>query len=816
MNDAARGAYRFWLMNKRLFHSVGLLLLLQIMVLSSYAQNNQVIAGRIQTATGTVIPSATVELVETGVKTSTDAAGQFTFTGLNSQSYTLRVSAMGFRIIEKLVSGNDVSKGRLVITLELDDKQLEEVTVVAQSETDVKRNDAIKSAVIAMRENYQQSATITELINRSAGVRIRQTGGLGSATDLSLNGFQGKSIRYFKDGIPLDYLRDGYNMSSVPVNMLERVEVYKGVLPVSLGADALGGAVNLVSRKQVKPFAAVSYELASFNTHRATFNGMYTDTVKNWFGGVNSFFNHSDNDYEALVKVTDPVTRNQVNDRVSLFHNAFTSYYAEAFFGLTKRTWADEIKLSVTGFGLTREQQHPALMTDPYGAIQGRQSSVVPSLTYRKSVLNGKLRFNQFLVYNTINITRRDTVHGVYDWYGNFTPNPSRTGESRQPSLSDIDFSNFTSRSNIAYSLNSNHTLEFNHVITSFERTGRDPFGARFNGTTTDVLSVPASYTKVVSALGLESAIGPRLTNTLIGKFYRYNSSGIEAWQALSVSPSDRTRQSGMFWGIGNAVKYSLTDRSILRFSFEAANRLPEQDELFGDGVWVVPNFNLNPERSVNFNLGYRTEGNGIYTAEVNTFYRRTQDMVLLVPVLSPYAQFQNMENVQGYGLDADASLKVLKQFSLNGNFTWQSLRLYDLQGADNQWKEGARLRNTPYFFANLGVNGNFNRVLSENGRLNVYSYYNLVREYYLETIPSRLEPDGFLGIAGSASINTELIIPTQQLLSAGFTYFPGGNRYSLGFEAKNITNQDVYDNYRVQKAGRSFHLKLTYNITGK
>ena len=57
-----------------------------------------------------------------------------------------------------------------------------------------------------------------------------------------MNGFQDRAIKNFKDGIPMDYLGAGYNISLVPVNMLERVEVYKGVLPTALGADALGGA----------------------------------------------------------------------------------------------------------------------------------------------------------------------------------------------------------------------------------------------------------------------------------------------------------------------------------------------------------------------------------------------------------------------------------------------------------------------------------------------------------------------------------------------------------------------------------------------
>ena len=57
--------------------------------------------------------------------------------------------------------------------------------------------------------------------------------------------------------------------------MAERVEVYKGVLPVNLGADALGGAVNIVSRRDAN-YLDATYSFGSFNTHKVSVNGAYT------------------------------------------------------------------------------------------------------------------------------------------------------------------------------------------------------------------------------------------------------------------------------------------------------------------------------------------------------------------------------------------------------------------------------------------------------------------------------------------------------------------------------------------------------------
>ena len=124
----------------------------------------------------------------------------------------------------------------------------------------------------------------------------------------------------------MDYLGSGYNISLVPVNMLERVEVYKGVLPTSLGADALGGAVNLITKKSLYRYAEGSYEIGSFNSHRLSLNALYTDTTRRFFVGVDAFLNRSDNNYPVTVNVTDQETATQRPATVRLFHNRFTNY----------------------------------------------------------------------------------------------------------------------------------------------------------------------------------------------------------------------------------------------------------------------------------------------------------------------------------------------------------------------------------------------------------------------------------------------------------------------------------------------------------
>ncbi|MCF2517535.1 TonB-dependent receptor [Dyadobacter sp. CY351] len=778
------------------------------MRLPAAGQETTIISGIVQDGQGKPLPGASVTVMNTVKGTLTDSLGAFRITVPAMESYKIDIQHIGFKKLTRTIARKDIRKGGITFTLLDDQTQLSEVQVMGQSETQQAKLQPIKAEVINTKAVQQQPSSLVELMNRSAGIRIRQTGGLGSNSGLMMNGFQDRAIKNFRDGIPLDYLGAGYNISLVPVNMLERVEVYKGVLPTALGADALGGAVNMVTKKSLYRYAEASYEIASFNTHRASLNALYSDTTRHFFVGADAFLNRSDNNYKVDVTVTDQETAARTPATVRLFHNQFTNYYTEGYAGLTNLRWVDELRVGVTWFHINRQNQYGASMSQPFGASVSRQHSVIPTLRYRKKF--GRLGIDQFLTASNIHTAQVDTARGTYDWYGRFIPSPSRLGEiSMQGSLSDIKFSYFTSRTHLSYQAAENHLVEFNVVSTNIGRTGTDPMGLTLPGTGQDILSLPAKYYKIIGAAGVQSVfLNGKLTNNLIAKFFHYNTSTINVDMYGTALGEHRATSENSF-GIAEAVKFALTGNTFLRFSAEAATRLPEQDEMFGDGNFHRSNFLLTPEKSTNINLGFRTEKRNAYSLEVNTFYRITKDLILKVPIDFLFTQNQNVENVKGLGLEADLTVSLNRWLRANGNFTYQDFRLFDTQ---NRQTEKARLRNTPYFFANLGLNSTLNHI-GNNGKIHLYYFFTFVREYYLNYVPKNLEPDGFLGLWGKAKFDAPNIIPNQGLHSAGFTYHPGGERFSIGFQAKNFLNARIYDNFRIQNAGRSLHLKLNYTL---
>lgn len=780
------------------------------LAMQAYGQSAR-LSGVVQDERGQALAGASVSIGNTLASQVTDASGKFSFSGLPAGTYVLKVSHVGYAEHTETVTVKS-EPTTILIQLGPESRLLDDVIVTGRTETQQVREQAIRAVVVDTRAVAEQPTTLAELMNRSPGIRIRQSGGLGNAVDVSVNGFQGNSVQYFRDGIPLEYLGGGYGINNVPLNLLERAEIYKGVIPVSLGGDALGGAVNLVTPRRIGTQFNISYEIASFNTHIGNVSFYHADKRDQFFVGIDAFVNYSDNDYKAEVEISQ--NGSLVPATVRLFHNDYKQAFGEAYIGLQNQSWADELKLSIAAYGISRASQHPALMTNPYGAIRLRNDGIIPSIRYKKTVFDDRLSLDQFVSYSMTNRNRTDTVRGTYDWFGEFTPRAGGgIGESPNPSQSDIDFTNAISRTNVGFNVDQTHRLEANVVINYSRRIGSDPLGFRFAGTDIDVLSKEATYQKTVAGVMWESKwLDGRLTNQTSIKYFRFKSSGINAFLANDTDLNKFTTATDDNWGIGEAVKYQLNDRSFLRASAELTNRLPREEELFGNNDTRAPNFNLKPERSVNINLGYHYSAQ-TYSIEVGTFYRKTKGMILLVPIQSPFAQYQNLDSIRGYGFDIDLRYQPTKNITLVANTTWQDNRMADVGSPLYKWIEGTRLRNTPYFFANAGATANYENLFTNSDALKPYIHVNFIREFYLNYIPRDQEPKGFLGLFGPSGVKNDDLVPDQIFVSAGFNYWFPARNIGLGMEIKNLTDSKLFDYYKVQRPGRSIHFKINYYI---
>lgn len=267
-----------------------------------------------------------------------------------------------------------------------DSINLHEVKIMGKSKARKMHEQAYAISVVDLATKYQSASALNQVLNTVTSIKIREDGGLGSNYSFSMNGFSGNQVKFFIDGIPMDNFGSSFNLANISANMADRIEVYKGVLPVYLGSDALGGAVNIVTRTNAN-YLDATYSVGSFNTHRAAVNGVYT-SQRGFTMRANAFANYSDNDYEVWAPVVNLQTNKQEGEAwVKRFNDGYQSYGLKLETGVVRRSWADYLLVGIIASADKRNVQTGATMDAVYGGVKNRSWSLIPSVRYKKNDL---------------------------------------------------------------------------------------------------------------------------------------------------------------------------------------------------------------------------------------------------------------------------------------------------------------------------------------------------------------------------------------------------------------------------------------------
>ncbi len=755
-----------------------------------------------------------VYLVETNTKTLTDKAGNFIFENLAAGTYSIYPTYDGFQFPVKTVEVGVGEIAETTLYVGTMNYTLEEVKLRTLSLSEKLKNAAIKADVISVEANTRRANSVEDLVDKSPGVKIRNVGGLGSASNIIVGGFTGNAVKFLYDGVPIDYLGSNFGLTKVPTNAISRVEVYKGVLPTKIGVDALGSAINIVPKRSSKNSGTVSYETGSFNTHIATANANLK-LNEHFFLGINSFYNYSDNNYKVDNLPYKDQNSGQVNYiRERLFHNGFNQHSLEFSLEARELSWAESIELKVNSYGLKRDiQNDPFSRARPFGEVYRKESGdFIPSLKYKNHFLNNKLSINQFVVYSQINFEIFDQANNVYyDWKGmaHATNSGSEMGNLLlKDGYLNNNFKQFTTRTNLNYLINNYFQIENNTVYSHYNRSSN----------TNDLNIDGTVYDKLITNFALNTQFFERKleSNTqfkyLYGNFAgQYNASDNPLEENIVSKEVTNTGLS-----FSQALKYNINAKSYVRVSIENTFRLPEQQELFGDNNFIVANYELVPEESKNINLGYTYTGTN-FGFEINTYYRDTKNLIRLKDLNQYQATYLNLDNVKGFGVELQANYEPVANLLLGGNLTWNDFRLRSSEDSflNNQHFEDARIANMPFYFGNVSATYNFKELLKLSTDLSFFWDYSYVHQYYLDYIEQQFEPDGFLGLFGTSKINTSRIIPRQHTHNLGFIYVRDFSKQSVSFSAelKNAFDEDIYNEFKMQSPGRHFRMKIMYSF---
>jgi TonB family protein len=674
------------------------------------------------------------------------------------------------------------------------------VTVRGESGAERLRQSAQAVHVVDVAQAKQQTADLGEVLARSQGVGVQRSGGLGSPTRFSLNGLFDDQIRFFVDGVPMDLAGYPFGIANVPVNLIERVEVYRGVVPVRFGADALGGAVNLVTDDNVAgTHAAASYLTGAFGTHRLTLGGRHLHEPSGLFVRAGVFVDYADNDYPIDVNAADMVGRT-IRVKVNRFHDAYRAVGANVEAGVVNRPWARRLLLRVFTTDFAKELQNDLRMTTPYGEADYGASSVGGSLRYQNTFARGvSVEAVAGYAYSQDRFTDVSTCN--YDWFG-VCRNPEPPSGELKGIARDQRFDNNGAfgRATVAWRFHPQQVVRLALSPTFATRTGQERRlvspGLR------DPLTAENAMLSMVTGLEHESDLfANRLENILFFKDYIQIVRGEEP---LGEGRGFRERNRNTHRiGFGDALRFRISRWLYAKASYELATRLPRPDEIFGNGAFVVANLDLVPEVSHNANLGLTLDARGTKTGEwrgdVNGFLRSSEQLILLEGRDFPLV-YQNVYSARSLGAElAGGWSSPGGRLVVDGNLTYMDLRNTSPPGSKFGAYAGDRIPYRPYFFANTSITVQQSAVAAPKDQIALVWSVRYVHEMLLNW-------------ASISNSPVRLTVPSQLLQALALIYRVDGAPMALSFavEAQNLTDAPAYDFFGVRRPGRALYFKTT------
>jgi len=772
-------------------------LLLSIWSICTYGQGKTLLTGKIKEENDSDLPGASVVIRGTSEGTVADENGFFKMDIKKSGSYTLEVSAVGFMSQSKVVQVKAGQETNVTFILKSNVKEMSEVTVHGKSESQQIKEQAFNVNAIETRQFANSTADLNQVLNRSAGIKVREQGGVGSDFNFSINGLSGKAVKFFIDGIPLEIMGSTMSLNNIPVNLAERIEVYKGVVPVSLGADALGGSVNIVTNQGVTSYLDASYSYGSFNTHQAAISGQYTHRPTGFIAKASAFYNFADNNYLMRgVEIWDQQKNEYVYKDLPRFHDRYKAAMGQLELGVINKKWADVFFVGASYSRSDKQLQTGIRQEVVYGSATKIGDAYNFSLRYKKDNLFLKgLGLNLYSSVSKDSYVIADTLTRKYYWDGTYIDAGNAETGSRR--LTHVDRPRFFSRANINYVINENQSINVNYTL---DRVLSETYDARIY----EEDDVPGKITKHIAGVAFQQNLfSQKWSNTFFAKYYGI---GLDKRQYTSLTQEySNLRNFKDYLGYGLASVYKLGSNAGLKGSYEYTYRVQDINEVFGDGFTIDNNLALKPESGDNINLGgfygFKAGRNSIFV-EGSAFYRNTRDFIYAIEYATNRFQYQNVSKVLVKGLEAEVRYNYSKLINASVNVSYQSAidnTKYTLNSSGSTSTSATyknKIPNQPWFFGNADFGIGKNDLFRKNSRIQ-FNWSTQYTHWYYRTWEA------------FGNKKYQLTIPKQLVHQASVSYSMQDGKYNFSLECKNLTNELLYDNFRLQKPGRAVYAKF-------
>ncbi len=518
------------------------------------------------------------------------------------------------------------------------------ITVVGKRVHGADTNDQVSSVVghKVMREFNREN--VGDALNLLSGVSA--TVNSRNEKTISVRGFDSRQVPLFIDGIPVYVPYDGYvDFNRFTTADLAAIQVAKGFSSVTYGANTLGGAINLVSRKPVREFEGdAMLGVGPERGRRATANLGTNQGL--WYAQAGYSLNRDDGFPMSSNFTPTPTEDGGVRNN---------AYHKDEKFslklGLTPGG-GDEYALSY--YKQNGEKGQPP-STDPAYARYWRwpywdkESLYFVSRTGLGEFEAVKLRFY------------RDRYDNQVDTYTDSTYSTLKTSGSGSVGTGRSIYHDRTNGGSVELESTrlANNTLRLAFHYKTDEHEERDATGQQNTHYEDTLISFAAENEwRILPQLALSLGLAHHelRPDTVFSRGNPYS---------LPEDQGATDAQAGLFYDLSNSARLYAT---IARKS-----RLPTLKDRYSQRLGTyIENPNLKPEESLNYEIGYRGSPWAGGKLQAAVFYSDISDKIQSVAnIVGTRSQMQNVGKVRNTGIELDASHDFGGWLEVGGNYSW-------------------------------------------------------------------------------------------------------------------------------------------------
>ena len=217
--------------------------------ISSLQGQTNSISGKV-TSNGEVLPFINIYLKKTKLGTSTNENGFFELKNIPNGNYTIVASSVGFKFksAKITVSGNQ----KIIKNFNLNENNSLEEIVISGTLRPVSKSNSPVPVEVYSKSFFKKNPTpsIFESMQNVNGVRPQLNCNVCNTGDIHINGLEGPYTFVLIDGMPIvSGLSTVYGLTGIPQALIERVEVVKGPASTLYGSEAVGGIINIITKK---------------------------------------------------------------------------------------------------------------------------------------------------------------------------------------------------------------------------------------------------------------------------------------------------------------------------------------------------------------------------------------------------------------------------------------------------------------------------------------------------------------------------------------------------------------------------------------